>query len=89
MPFADGEENVGDLEDVVEVSFDARAVFENFVFVTGYFEALFAFFETYEGDVCQTDLVGGLKCSVTYKCRRWAFTYLIDLHSDSRICAKV
>lgn len=52
LTFADGEKYVGDLEDVIEVCFDAGAVFEDFVFVAGYFEALFAFFETDEGDVC-------------------------------------
>jgi len=42
LAFADGEEDGGDLEDIVEVCFDARAVFEDFVFVAGDFEPLFA-----------------------------------------------
>jgi hypothetical protein len=51
LPFGDVEEDVRDLEDIIEVFFYAVAPFEDFVFVAGYFETLFAFFETYEGDV--------------------------------------
>jgi hypothetical protein len=52
LPFGDVEEDVGDLEDIVEVFLYAITPFEDFVFVAGYFEALFAFFETYERDIC-------------------------------------
>lgn len=61
MSFADGEEDIGDLENVIEVFFDSGPVFEDFVFVAGNFEAFLTFFQTYEGDVCQADLVGGLE----------------------------
>ncbi len=60
LAFADGEEDVGNLEDIIEVCFYAGAVFENFVFVAGDFEAFLSFLKSYEGNVCQADLVGGL-----------------------------
>jgi hypothetical protein len=44
LAFGDIEEDVGDLEHIVEVFFLAVAPFEDFVFVAGYFEALFGFF---------------------------------------------
>jgi len=52
LAFTDREEDVGDLEDIVEVGFDAGAVLKDFVFVAGDFETLLALFESYEGDVC-------------------------------------
>lgn len=42
LAFADGEENGGDLEHVVQVRFDAAAPFQHFVFVAGDFEAFFS-----------------------------------------------
>jgi hypothetical protein len=48
LPFGDVQEDVGDLEDIIEVFLYAVAPFEDFVLVAGYFEALFAFFETDE-----------------------------------------
>jgi len=51
------------LEDIIEVCFYAGAVFEKFVFVAGDFEAFLSFLKSYEGNVCQADLVGWLnKC---------------------------
>jgi hypothetical protein len=43
--FGDGEEDGWDLEDIVEIFFSAGSVFEQFVFVTGEFKALLAWFE--------------------------------------------
>ena len=42
MAFGDVDEDGGDLEDFVEVGFETGAVLEDFVFVAGEFEALFA-----------------------------------------------
>lgn len=48
------------MEDVVQVFFDSGTVFEDFVFVAGYFEAFLAFLHAHEGYVCEFYLVGGL-----------------------------
>lgn len=55
MGFGDGEEDGGDLEDIVEVGFGAGAVFEEFVLVAGELEAFFAW---NKGGVSFGDLAG-------------------------------
>ena len=60
LALGDGEEDVGDLEDVVEICFYAAAVFEDFVLVASDLEALLALFEADERNICQADLVGRL-----------------------------
>jgi hypothetical protein len=42
LALGDVEENIFDLQDVGEIGFNAVAVFEDFVLVAGYFEALLA-----------------------------------------------
>lgn len=49
-----------DLQDFVEVGFNAGTVLEDFVFVAGELEAFAPFFDANDGDVGEFDLVGGL-----------------------------
>lgn len=56
----DVEEDVGDLQDVVDVFLVAGPPFEDFVLVARDFEALLGLFVAHEGDVGELYLVGGL-----------------------------
>ena len=57
LAFADGEEDVGDLEDIVKILLGARTVFKDFVLVACYFESLFGLFKPHERNVRQADLI--------------------------------
>ena len=50
-----------DLEYVVKICFEPGAVLEDFVLVTGDFEALLAFLETNERDIGEAYYVGWLR----------------------------
>ena len=52
LAFRNVEEDVGDLQDVVEVLFRTGAIFEDFVFIARDFKALFALLYAHERDIC-------------------------------------
>lgn len=60
LAFGDVDEDVRDLKDFVQVFLVAVTPVEDFVFVAGDFETLFAFLQANEGDVGEFDLVLGL-----------------------------